>query len=91
MTVTADSESLTVALLPDFEPPAGMMGVVVEAVLQVRPRIATTSVSFCVPTNSGAVAVEKILQQYKKCDALFAIMVPDRSYIYMETRKKVGV
>jgi hypothetical protein len=66
-----------------------MMGVVVEVVLQARKRIAVTSRAFCVPTKSGEKAAAKLTKQRAGCDALFAIIVPDRAYTYMETRKKV--
>lgn len=65
------------------------MGVVVEAVLETRRRVAVTTRAFCVPASSGAKAAAKIAKLRDTSDALFAIMVPRRDYVYVETRKKV--
>jgi hypothetical protein len=66
------------------------MGIVVEVVLEVRPRIAISSRGFTKAVKAGAAAVEAVMSMRAKCDALFAILVPDRDYIYLETRNKVG-
>lgn len=67
-----------------------MMGIVAEVVLCVRPQVVVTSRSFTVPASSGAEAAQQLLSLRVGFDALFAIVVPDRQYIYVETRKKVG-
>jgi len=68
---------------------AGMMGVVTEVVLETRPRIPVSSVGTTRGVKSGAAAVKIVLKAHSKCDALFAILVPDRNYVYLETRTKV--
>lgn len=65
------------------------MGVVVEVVLETRRRVAVTSRSYCTPAKDWQTAIAKLTKARSKFDALFAIMVPDRGYLYMETRKKV--
>lgn len=68
----------------------GMMGVVVELVLEVRRRIPIVSVGYTKRVKSGADAVRAVGAARAKCDALFAILVPDRNYVYLETREKVS-
>jgi hypothetical protein len=66
-----------------------MMGVVVEAVLEVRPRTPIISRGYTKYTKTGAEAVKAVLKARGGCDALFAILVPDRGYVYLEARTKV--
>lgn len=70
---------------------AGMMGVVVEVVVEVRPRIPVSTRGFTKGVKSGAAAVRAVLSARANCDALFAILVPDRDYVYLEARRKVCV
>lgn len=68
-----------------------MMGVVVEVVLEVRPHTPIISRGYTTFTKTGAEAVKAVLKARGRCDALFAILVPDRGYVYLETRTKVGM
>jgi hypothetical protein len=68
-----------------------MMGVVVEVVLEVRPHTPIISRGYTTYTKTGAEAVKAVLKARGRCDALFAILVPDRGYVYLETRTKVGM
>lgn len=72
-------------------PHPGMMGVVVEVVLEVRPHTPIISRGYTTYTKTGAEAVKAVLKARGRCDALFAILVPDRGYVYLETRTKVGM
>ena len=85
------SRPKTPAELAAFTCSFGMMGVVVEAVLETRRRVAVTTRAFCVPASSGAKAAAKVAKLRGTTDALFAILVPRRNYVYVETRKKVRV
>lgn len=68
-----------------------MMGIVVEVVLAVRPRIPVTTHSCTAHVSDGQAAAKAILQAHNKCDALFAILVPSRKFVYLELRHKVTV
>jgi hypothetical protein len=67
-----------------------MMGVVVEVVLEVRQRIPVATRGFTKGVKNGAAAVRAVLATRSNCDALFAILVPDRDYVYLEARRKVS-
>jgi hypothetical protein len=67
-----------------------MMGIVVEVVLEVRPRIPIVTRGFTKKAKSGSGAVKAVQEARAKSDALFAILVPDRNYVYLESRTKVG-
>ncbi|KAF8056371.1 hypothetical protein HT031_006370 [Scenedesmus sp. PABB004] len=82
------SKAATPDELAAFTCSYGMMGVVVEVVLEARRRVAVTSTSFTLLAADGATAAAKLAKLYAKSDALFAILVPGRNYVYVEQRMR---
>lgn len=68
-----------------------MMGIVVEVVLGVRRRIPISTTAYCVPVKTGQAVASRLAELRTANDAMFAILVPDRSYVYVELRKKVRI
>jgi hypothetical protein len=68
-----------------------MMGVVVEAVLEVRPRLAIITSAYAYLTSSPQLAAAHVVKMQANSDALFAILVPEADYVYIEARNKVCV
>ncbi|WIA42207.1 hypothetical protein OEZ86_009467 [Tetradesmus obliquus] len=68
----------------------GMMGIVVEAVLEVRSRIAITTSGYAFMTRSGEDAAAHLAQAQQQHDALFAILVPGKQHLYVEARDKAS-
>lgn len=69
---------------------AGMMGNVVAVVLDVRPCIPIRTTAYCTCATSGPAVAEHLAQLRGANDAVFAILVPDRAYAYVELRNKVS-
>eukprot|EP00775_Hariotina_reticulata_P008748 gene8748-8928_t len=76
--------------LLEFTCSYGMMGIVVEVVLAVRPRAPITTRSCTAHASDGQAAAKAILQAHNNCDALFAILVPSRKFVYLELRHQAG-
>lgn len=70
---------------------AGMLGIVLEVVLETRRRIPIISTGNTKTVRTGAEAVAAVIGARAKADALFAILVPDKDYVYLEYRQKVAV
>uniref|UniRef100_A0A383V943 FAD linked oxidase N-terminal domain-containing protein n=1 Tax=Tetradesmus obliquus TaxID=3088 RepID=A0A383V943_TETOB len=68
----------------------GMMGIVVEAVPEVRRRIAVTTTAYAFMTRSGEDAAAHLAQAHAFSDALFAILVPGSDHLYIEARSKAS-